>query len=804
LAWRNLKGSGLRSAFILGAISVSVATVTAVSHCAAAVRQTLANDAKSWLGGDIAVDTSEPISDAQIAAFDSMRSDGIAWTMATWVLTTAGSSDAPDPIYVTLKAVDPDQYPYYGASRLRPPVRLRDALAPDSVVVSESVLARLHVGIGDKIRIGRRAFTISASSLAEPERAFGVLGWGPRVTLSQAAFDQIGAAEAGNNSLNRIVLRLPSKVNARAAMDRLQAIVPEGRVLDYRDAARPEVTRVELAISFASISAFLVIALGAIGVGASVRLDLDQRIAALAMLRVLGARTVQIVSVFLIESAALIAAGLPFGILAGWAMGRVLISIAGRFLNLPPSEVHDPATLFASGFAGLAMAAPLLAAPLNAIARLRPMVLARIDFPESRPPLPLARMLLATTITIAGASAVAIAYLLIRARMPALMLGSGVLMAAGVAWILSRAALAGVKRWIASKRCPPVLKRSLAGFYRPGNRPELLVACLALGVMAIGATFQNNRAIVNSVANALPYPRANLLIAGFDAAHREAVRGFVESQRGVESVEMSTEVWLRLVAIDGRTVPSESYLGKCVENGSGSAVIANDLASRLGVLVGTRLDFELRDGIVSTTVGEIRSPPPDERFWLTFIVGCNALPRSAWIEAAAVHVKDDDLEALRLALAAKMPTLAAIPSNEIRATIESVTGDALALAPMTVWPVSVGVVLILISLIAVSRAARSKEIAILAALGATRKTVAQLFTIEFATVGILAAVIGSVLGVLFSALVFRILFYRNEIAIDGKTALIALALCPLITIAAGWLPLYRLLRQRPLEILRHE
>ncbi len=337
LAWRNLNGSGLRSAFILGAISVSVATVTAVSHCAAVVRQALANDAKSWLAGDVAVDTSEPISDTQIAAFDEMRRDGITWTRVTWVLTMASSNEAPDPIYVALKAVDPDQYPFYGAPLLRPPRRLRDVLALDSVVVSESVLERLHVRIGDKLRIGRKAFTISAASLTEPERPFGALGWGPRVTISQSAFDEIGAAEAGNNRLNRIVLRLSSGAGARAAMDRLQSIVPEGRVLDYHDAARPEVARVELAISFASVSTFLVLSLGAIGVGAAVRLNLDQRIAALAILRVLGASSTQIVSVFLIETAALIVASLPFGIVAGWFMGGFLFSIAGRFLNLAAS-----------------------------------------------------------------------------------------------------------------------------------------------------------------------------------------------------------------------------------------------------------------------------------------------------------------------------------------------------------------------------------------------------------------------------------------------------------------------------------
>src|SRR5580693_5385941 len=151
LAWRNVKGSGLRSAFILGAISVSVASVTAVSHCAAVVRQTLASDAKSWLTGDVAVDTSEPVSDAQIAALDTMRGNGTAWTMTTWILTMASSSAAPDPTYITLKSVDPAQYPFYGTPLLRPPQPLRDALAQDLAVVSESVLQRLHLRVGDKI-----------------------------------------------------------------------------------------------------------------------------------------------------------------------------------------------------------------------------------------------------------------------------------------------------------------------------------------------------------------------------------------------------------------------------------------------------------------------------------------------------------------------------------------------------------------------------------------------------------------------------------------------------------------------------
>src|ERR1700740_3637098 len=99
LAVRNARGSALRSAYIAGAISLSIAAVSAISHSATVVRRTLAQGERTWLGGDVAVETSEPFSDAQIATFDRMRGEGIEWTMTTFVLTLASSSHAPDPAY---------------------------------------------------------------------------------------------------------------------------------------------------------------------------------------------------------------------------------------------------------------------------------------------------------------------------------------------------------------------------------------------------------------------------------------------------------------------------------------------------------------------------------------------------------------------------------------------------------------------------------------------------------------------------------------------------------------------------------
>ena len=803
LAVRNLRGSALRSLFVVGVITLSVAAVTSISHSASVIRSTLLRDAKSWLTGDVAVETNQPVSDAQIGALERMRADGIEWTMVTFSLAMIASDAAPDPVYTTIKVVDPATYPFYGAPRLRGAASLRDALSDDRVVVSHDALDRLRVRPGDRIRLGGRHFRVAAASVGENEHPFGVIGWGPRITMSERAFDNVAVALAGNTRLHRVILRLPPNADPRTAKEILQTVVPEGRVMDYHDEARPTVSRIELAISFASVCAFLGVVLGGIGVGTAIRLHLDRRIATFAILRVEGARTLQMISLVLIETALLIAASLPVGLGAGWAFGELIVSLADRYLNVPTSPFHDWMTLVVSGLAGLMMMAPLLIGPMNAIARLRPTVLMRVQFPESRPPLRLARATLFSAMALAAAAALLVANMIIRARMPALLLTGAMCISALMATLLSSGLVWSAKRWAASRTCPTTLRPTLAGLQRAGANTSLLIASLALGVMAIGSTVDNGAAIAQTVMESLPYAHANLLVTNFSPAHRDRVTSFLKGQSGVIAIDMRAEIWLRLVAIDGHAVEPESFAAQC-EPGATATVIANDLASRLHVQPGSRVDFDERDGVFSTVIGEVRIPSPRERFWMTLIVDCHALPEAALMPIAAVEAGEERLPAVRRAIIEAMPSLAAISADEILSTVQSVTSDVLRLARLAVWLTAVASVLILIAMVASTRGARVHEIAILAALGASRRAIRKRCAMEFLVAGMLAAIVGNLLRILFSGAVFRILFYRNEWPADWRTAAILLAACPAVTIAAGWLPLRPLLRLRPLEVLREE
>ena len=254
--------------------------------------------------------------------------------MVTWVLTVAASDQSPDPVLIAVKAIDPAVYPFYGATSLYPRRSLADALRPGTVVVSDRVIDQLHVNVGGHIRIGAKEFIIAGVILAEPERTNGILHWGPRCILSRSAFERIAGEPQATPGRIASSFACPAAPVVKNARPRLQSLFPEGRVYDYRDAAAPEVARIELVISFVSLVAFLAFALGAIGVASAVRLSLEQRIETLAIIRILGARSSQMASFFIFETAALLAGGLALGIPLGWGMRLSLLSLVGRYLIL--------------------------------------------------------------------------------------------------------------------------------------------------------------------------------------------------------------------------------------------------------------------------------------------------------------------------------------------------------------------------------------------------------------------------------------------------------------------------------------
>ena len=96
-----------------------------------------------------------------------------------------------------------------------------------------------------------------------------------------------------------------------------------------------------------------------------------------------------------------------------------------------------------------------------------------------------------------------------------------------------------------------------------------------------------------------------------------------------------------------------------------------------------------------------------------------------------------------------------------------------------------------------------REVVILKTLGASRRRIAWIFTIEFLALGAVAGLMGSLLASGFAALWVKNLL-EIEFRPDWLAVVLAILLAATLAAAAGWAASFRVLGRKPLEILREE
>src|ERR1043165_8494262 len=168
IAWREMRASRARFLFVVLAVAVGVGSLTGVRGFSRSFRHMLLAQARTLMAADMTIRVfALPNSDQQ-GALEGLAARGVRRTWITETVTMAGSSSTPNPLLISIKAVDPAVYPFYGTVTLNPPQSLRDALKPDTVAVSEDTLVRLNVHTGDTLRIGGQDFPHPRGVVPQP------------------------------------------------------------------------------------------------------------------------------------------------------------------------------------------------------------------------------------------------------------------------------------------------------------------------------------------------------------------------------------------------------------------------------------------------------------------------------------------------------------------------------------------------------------------------------------------------------------------------------------------------------------
>jgi putative ABC transport system permease protein len=166
-------------------------------------------------------------------------------------------------------------------------------------------------------------------------------------------------------------------------------------------------------------------------------------------------------------------------------------------------------------------------------------------------------------------------------------------------------------------------------------------------------------------------------------------------------------------------------------------------------------------------------------------------------------VRPATVAALQRTLFERFPTVTVINVADVMAIVEEVVERInLVIRFISAFTVLAGIVMVAAS-VAGSRFRRMREVVILKTIGATRRRIAAIFSVEFLLLGGAAGLMGTALANGFAAVLLKGLL-EVEYRFDAPAALAALALSSAVACAAGWAASFRILKQRPLEVLRAE
>lgn len=836
IAWRELRSGPAKFVFVVLAVAVGVAALSGVKGFGYAFKGMLLRNARQLIAADLQAQTWGPLTPEQIGRIEKLADRYGNLTQVTETVSMAGSASQRVPQMVSVKGVDPSVYPYYGQLKLQPSQPVSRLLNDDlSIVVTPELLLRLKVKLGDSIRLGGKEFRIVGMIVAEPDRLASGFGPGMRVIVSRAGLDRSGLVQFGSRAAQRFLFKLRPGVDLEQIKSQLHATIPRVFISDYREGSPVVGKAIDNTTTFLSLISLIALIVGSLGVAMAMYSHLQQRMDTIAVMKALGARAGQVMKIYLLQTLWLGIAGGLIGVSIGALVQKSFPWLIHRIFALLPQVPWDWS--FSLQGLGLGVLATLLftVPPLLSIRNVRPGLVFRRNMTDAalesrkkwREKVP---GWLGAVLILLGFCGIAV-WLSGSWRMGLYFMGglsASIVVLAGVA-----AALLFATRWVVdrgSRRLPSSFRHGFANLYRPGNQARSVLVALGIGVMFTLCTYLLQSTVLRQVVREGPGREGNLFL--LDVRNSSGITRLIEAQPGVTSkVQLVGYIVSRMLSKNGvpagrlalskerknelqtvrittaQALPYGLVLrqGKWWNPGSTGPQLAvsEDMQRAYKLNLGDRLQFQVAGRTMDASLTAVfrREQRAPVRYELVFPE--EALKGLPVVYYGAVHVKPERIPQVEEAIFENFPTVTVMNLAEVLSRIqEAVDQVALVIRFLALFAILAGVI-ILASSVAGTRYRRIREVAILKALGATKRRITKIFSIEFSILGAFSGLVGAILANVFTRIIAD-KFIDAPFDFNWPSLLISIIGTVLLANFAGWLASVRILDQRPLEVLRGE
>lgn len=803
---------------------LGVATLAAIGSLTASITEELSRRGQTILGGDIEIGIAQrEASEPELQAFAKVGRVSETVRLRAMAIGPEGS----DSVLAELKAID-GAYPLYGTLRLKGHSNAATAPARGEIYIGEALADRFALSEGGAVRFGETAFKVAGVIAEEPDRLGEGFTLGPVALVSTESLDDTKLIQPGSMFESKYRIKLPGSADPEAVAKSLEQQFPSaGWDITDRSNGAPGTRRfIERMGQFLTLVGLASLVIAGIGVGNGVGSYLESKRAGIATLKVTGADSGIIFSIYMMQIFAVAIAAILVGLAVGSVMPMAIGWVAGDILPVAPGFSLHPLPLAVSAIYGLLIAFAFALPPL-ARARTVPAAGLYRSVVEGAKRID-RRTAIWVTVCISAIVALAVG----TAREPIFSLG---FIGAAFALLLLLGAIAWVMRAVAL-RIPrpkaPLPRLALTNLHRPGSHTQALVIALGLGLTLFVTLAAIQTSINNEIQNSVPERAPSFFALDIPRERTAEFTGLVRKESPDAEINLIPSLRGTIVEFGGQRVDQLEKLpeGAWVLNGDrgltyspqvpeGSEVVAGEwwpadykgpalvsldmrVAESLSVGVGDSLTVSVLGVEIPTKIASLREVKWENfglNYALVFSPGTfDAAPHSM---VATLTVPAEAERALAKSIPPAFPSSSLIQVGEVVSQVTVLLQQmAQAIAAAASIAIFAGIA-VLVGAIAAARQSRIYDSVIMKLLGATRRQILGAQALEYA---ILAVVLGLIALVLGLGAGWYVIVQIFDFTFAPDPAILAWTLIggAGLTFALGMLGSLPILAARPSEALR--
>ncbi|MBP7115231.1 MAG: ABC transporter permease [Polaromonas sp.] len=849
--WRTLlrdwRSGELR--LLVLAVTLAVAALTSVSFFADRLKGGLQRDARALLGGDVVVlsDNATPqnvIDKAKELGLLTANTVGFP-SMARTPIEQGGQTKL-----VALKAVSAG-YPLRGRLTVakttgEPGEKTNTIPTPGEVWVDGALLTALNIKPGDAMLLGDKSFKVNRIIVAEPDRGTGFATFAPRVLINQTDLAATGLIQpasrvtyrfvvADNDNANVNTTASPAKTFANWVQSTLdaanqsgpsssQAAAVRGVRMESFETGRPEMNQVlGRAEKFLSLVALLAALLSAVAVALAARAFAAKHLDDCAMLRVFGQSQRSIGLSYTTEFAWVGLMASSLGVVLGFCVHYVFVWLLAGLVesSLPAASIWP--VLFGLGV-GMTLLFAFGLPPVLQLAQVPPLRVIRRDVGSLKP----------ASILVLGLGVLGFSALLLAAssdiKLGLIVVGgflAAVLLFAGFSWL----ALQLLRKSVNDQRAPHWLVLATRQMSARPAFAVVQISALACGLLALVLLVLLRTDLISSWRKATPPDAPNRFVINIMPDQADAF------QQKLKDANITKYDWYpmirgRLVAVNEVAVGPDSFAderakrlmdrdfnlshssmlpphndvvaGKWLNDEQGGASVEEGLAKTLNLKLGDRLRFDMGGVPVDSRVTSLRKVDWGSmraNFFVMFPVATLPQASATYMTAFRAQGSIADGAVFDNQLVQTFPNITSVDMTATVAQVQNVLNQVIGAVEFLFGFTLAAGVLVLFAAVTATQDERTKDFAIMRAMGAQSTLLRRVQSAELLGVGLLAGLLASIVAMAVAWVMARYVF-EFDWSISLWVPLLGALAGAVISLMAGSIGLRKVIRQPVVQTLR--